>query len=277
MLKIRLSRLEDQPSDIAPILWQHGAFARLKKGEKIGPLLHDGYSTVSLGYAGLYECVKYMTGHSHTDGGLGHNFAIQVMEKLNSFTAKWKSEENVDYSLYGTPIETTTYTFSKGLKKRFGEVEGITDKNYITNSYHVNVREHIDPFSKLAIESEFQALSPGGAISYVESADLTKNIDAVLEIMKFIYDNIIYAEINCKSDYCQKCGYDGEMQITEDMGWKCPNCGNTDQTTMNIARRVCGYISSYGFNYGRTQEIKERFVHLGGDFNEIDSEGERIA
>lgn len=229
-------------SDCAPILWQHGALARLEKGESIHPLLHDNYSTISLGYAGLYECVKYMTGESHSHGK-GKDFGLKVMQTLNDYCAKWREAENIGYSPYGTPIESTTYKFAKCLQKRFGKIEGITDKIYITNSYHINVREKINAFDKLAVEAEYQKLSGGGAVSYVETADLTRNIEAVMSVIKFIYDNIMYAELNCKSDYCQVCGYDGEIQVVTDNGkyvWKCPNCGNTDQTKMNVARRTCG-------------------------------------
>lgn len=263
-LRCRHERLALAASDVAPILWQNGALARLPKGAPIHPLLHDGYSTLSLGYAGLYECVKYMTGESHSHGK-GKEFGLKVMQTLNDFCKKWKAEESIDYSLYGTPIESTTYKFAKCLKKRFGVIEGITDKDYITNSYHISVREKIDPFEKLAIEAEYQKLSPGGAISYVECADLTQNPTAVLEVMRFIYDNIMYAELNTKSDYCQVCGYDGEIQIIDENGklsWRCPNCGNEDQTKMNVARRTCGYIGTQFWNQGRTQEIKERYVHI---------------
>ena len=239
-LQCRHERLSGTVSDAAPILWQHGALARLDKGEKIDKLLHDGYSTLSLGYAGLYECVKYMTGHSHTDNGVGKEFGLSVMQHLNDKCNEWKAEENIDYSVYGSPIESTTYKFAKCLKNRFGEVEGITDRDYITNSYHVPVFEEIDAFDKLKLESEFQRLSPGGAISYIECPDLTNNTQAVIEVMKFIYDNIMYAELNTKSDYCQVCGYDGEMQIDDDMEWYCPNCGNRDHSKMNVARRTCG-------------------------------------
>lgn len=264
-LQARHKRLEGTLSDVAPILWQHGAFARLKPGEKIDPLLHGGYSTLSLGYAGLYECVKYMTGHSHTDNGVGETFGLEVMQALNDKCSEWKAAENIDYSLYGSPIESTTYKFAKCLKKRFGVIEGITDRDYITNSYHVPVFEEIDPFEKLAIENKFQKLSPGGAISYIECADLTHNTEAVLEVIKFIYNHIMYAELNTKSDYCQACGYDGEIKIVEENGeliWECPNCGNRDKTKMNVARRTCGYIGSNFWNKGRTEEIKERYVHL---------------
>ena len=265
-LQTRHARLEGTLSDVSPIHWQYGALARLKKGETIDKLLHGGYSTLSLGYAGLYECVKAMTGKSHTDDD-SKEFALDIMRKMNDKCKEWKAAENIDYSLYGTPIESVTYKFATSLKERFGEIEGVTDHNYITNSYHVNVREAIDPFTKLKFESEFQALSPGGAISYVETANLNHNIDAVLEVMKYIYDNIIYAELNTKSDYCQVCGYDGEIQIIEnDNGkliWECPSCGNRDQKKMNVARRTCGYIGSQFWNQGRTEEIKDRFVHLG--------------
>ena len=263
-LMCRHKRLLGTPSDVAPILWQHGALARLKKGEPIDKLLFNGYSTISLGYAGLYECVKYMTGKSHTDPE-AKPFALEVMNYMNAACRKWKAETNIDFSLYGTPLESTTYKFAKCLQKRFGIIEGITDKGYITNSYHVHVTEKIDAFSKLRFEAEFQALSPGGAISYVEVPDMQNNIEAVLQVMKFIYLNIIYAELNTKSDYCQNCGWDGEINIVEEDGkliWKCPNCGNTDQSTMNVARRTCGYIGTQYWNQGRTQEIKERVLHL---------------
>ena len=264
-LQCRHERLALATSDVAPILWQYGALARLKEGESIHPLLHNGYSTLSLGYAGLYECVKYMTGESHS-GGKGKEFGLQVMQALNDKCAEWKQTEQIDYSLYGTPIESTTYKFARCLKNKFGEIKDVTDHDYITNSYHINVREEIDPFEKLTVEAEYQKLSPGGCISYIECADLTKNISAVLEIIKFIYDNIMYAELNTKSDYCQNCGYDGEIEIidTDDgkLGWRCPNCGNTDQTKMNVARRTCGYIGSQFWNQGRTQEIRDRYVHL---------------
>jgi len=264
-LQIRHERLAHAISDIAPILWQHGALARLGKGESIHELLHNGYSTISLGYAGLYECVKYMTGNSHTDNGVGKEFALEVMKKLNDKCSEWKKAEKIDYSVYGTPIESTTYKFAKCLRNRFGIIEGITDRDYITNSYHVPVFEKIDPFTKLALESEFQKLSPGGAISYIECADLTNNVDAVIEVIKFIYDHIMYAELNTKSDYCQVCGYDGEIKIVDEDGkldWKCPNCGNTNQNRMSVARRTCGYIGTQFWNQGRTQEIKERELHL---------------
>lgn len=267
-LKARLKRLEQVTSDVAPILWQNGALARLNKEEGLYDLLHHGYCTVSLGYGALYECVKYMTGHSHTDGAEGEKFGLEVMQKLNDKCAQWKAAEDIDYSVYGTPLESGTYKFAKSLKKRFGEDVFIKldgkDRDYVTNSYHVPVFEHIDPFTKLTIESKFQKLSPGGAISYIETADLTGNIDAVLTVMHFIYDNIMYAELNTKSDYCHECGYDGEMKInSNDMTWYCPNCGNTNQDTMNIARRTCGYIGTHYWNYGRTEEIRDRFVHLG--------------
>ena len=261
-LQIRHKRLSNVTSDVAPILWQHGALARLEKGESIHELLHHGYSTISLGYAGLYECVKVMTGHSHTDNGPGKEFGLKVMQHLNDATNKWKAEEDLDYSVYGTPIESTTYKFAKCLRERFGTVKGITDRNYITNSYHVPVFEEIDAFSKLKLESEFQILSPGGAISYVETPNLQGNIDAVIEIIQFIYDNIMYAELNTKSDYCQKCGYTGEILIDDDLEWYCPNCGNRDHNTLNVARRTCGYIGTNFWNKGRTQEIKERVLHI---------------
>ena len=264
-LMCRHERLKGTPSDVAPILWQHGALARLKKGETIDKLLYGGYSTISLGYAGLYECVKYMTGKSHTDPS-ATPFAIEVMQHLNDACARWKEKENIDFSLYGTPIESTTYKFAKCLQKRFGKIEGVTDKNYITNSYHIHVTEHINAFDKLTFESQFQKLSPGGAISYVEVPDMQDNIDAVLAVMKHIYDNIMYAELNTKSDYCQECGYDGEIQIITDeegkLVWECPHCGNRNQDTLNVARRTCGYIGTQFWNQGRTQEIKERVLHL---------------
>ena len=262
-LRLRYERIAQITSDAAPLLWQHGAFARLNKHESVKSLLHGGYSTLSLGYAALYECVKAMTGESHTAGG--KEFGLEVMQKLNDKCQQWKAAEDIDYSLYGTPIESTTYKFAKNLKKRFGKIEGITDKDYITNSYHVPVFEEIDAFSKLKLESEFQRLSPGGAISYVEVPNMQKNIPAVMELIKFIYNNIMYAEINSKSDYCQKCEYEGEIEIKGSQGhlfWQCPNCGNTDQDTMNIARRTCGYIGTNYWNQGRTQEIKERVLHL---------------
>ena len=261
-LKLRHERLAKATSDIAPILWQHGALARLEKGESIHPLLHGGYSTISLGYAGLYECVKYMTGNSHTDGGKGKEFAIEVMQKLNDACSAWKEVEDIDYSVYGTPIESVTYKFAKCLKKRFGEIKGINDKNYVTNSYHVPVFEEIDAFSKLKLESDFQKLSPGGAISYVETPNLQNNLEVVLQVIKFIYDNIMYAELNTKSDYCQKCGYTGEVLIDDNLDWYCPNCGNRDHDTLNVARRTCGYIGTNFWNKGRTQEIRDRVLHI---------------
>jgi len=261
-LQIRHKRLSKATSDVAPILWQHGALARLKKGESIHDLLHNGYSTISLGYAGLYECVKFMTGNSHTDNGKGKEFAIEVMQKMNDKCKEWKEVEKIDYSVYGTPIESTTYKFAKGLKERFGKIKGITDRDYITNSYHVPVFEEIDAFTKLKLESEFQKLSPGGAISYIETPNLNNNIDAVLEIINFIYENIMYAELNTKSDYCQECGYDGEIMIDDDLEWFCPNCGNRDHDKLNVARRTCGYIGTNFWNKGRTQEIKERVIHI---------------
>ena len=263
-LMCRHERLKGTLSDAAPILWQYGALARLKKGEPIDKLLYGGYSTISLGYAGLYECVKYMTGKSHTDPS-ATPFALEVMQHMNDACKQWKQMHNIDFSLYGTPLESTTYKFAKCLQKRFGIIPGVTDKGYITNSYHIHVTENIDAFSKLAFESKFQALSPGGAISYVEVPNMQNNIPAVLEVMKFIYDNIMYAELNTKSDYCQVCGYDGEIEIVEHDGkliWRCPNCGNTDQDKMNVARRTCGYIGTQFWNQGRTQEIKERVLHL---------------
>ena len=263
-LQARHKRLLGTPSDAAPILWQYGALARLKKGEKIDKLLFGGYSTISLGYAGLYECVKYMTGKSHTDAG-AKPFALSVMQHMNDKCSEWKKDENMDYSLYGTPLESTTYKFAKCLQKRFGIVPGITDKNYITNSYHVHVSEHIDAFTKLKFESEFQKLSPGGAISYVEVPNMQDNLEAVMSVLQFIYDNIMYAELNTKSDYCQCCGYDGEIKIVEDDGklvWECPKCGNRDQNKLNVARRTCGYIGTQFWNQGRTQEIKDRVLHL---------------
>lgn len=265
-LRCRHERLLGTPSEVAPILWQYGAIARLKKGEKIDKLLYNGYSTISLGYAGLYECTKYMTGKSHTDNAEGKEFALQVMQHLNDACSEWKAKENIDYSVYGTPIESTTYKFAKCLQKRYGIIEDVTDHNYITNSYHVNVREPIDAFTKLGLESEFQNLSPGGAISYVEVPNMQNNIPAVLSVMQYIYDHIMYAELNTKSDYCQVCGYDGEIEIIEDdndkLVWRCPNCGNEDQNKMNVARRTCGYIGTQFWNQGRTQEIKERVLHL---------------
>ncbi|MCD8364759.1 MAG: anaerobic ribonucleoside-triphosphate reductase [Clostridiales bacterium] len=263
-LMCRHNRLKGTPSDVAPILWQHGALARLKKGEPIDKLLYGGYSTISLGYAGLCECVRYMTGKSHTDP-TATPFAIEVMQHMNDACAKWKAENNIDFSLYGTPLESTTYKFAKCLQKRFGVIPNVTDKNYITNSYHVHVTEEIDAFEKLKFEAQFQALSPGGAISYVEVPNLQNNLDAVLAVMQYIYDNIMYAELNTKSDFCQRCGYTGEIQIKEEDGklfWECPSCGNRDQNTMNVARRTCGYIGTQFWNQGRTQEIKERVLHL---------------
>lgn len=264
-LMCRHNRLKGTPSDVAPILWQYGALARLKKGEKIDRLLYNGYSTLSLGYAGLCECTRYMTGKPHTNPD-ATPFALEVMQKLNDFCAKWRKEENIDFSLYGTPLESTTYKFSKCLQKRFGIIRGVTDKNYITNSYHVHVTEEINAFEKLKFEAQFQRLSPGGAISYVEVPNMENNIDAVLELMKYIYNNIMYAELNTKSDYCQECGYTGQIEIVTDIHgklvWECPNCGNTDQNKMNVARRTCGYIGTQFWNQGRTQEIKERVLHL---------------
>ena len=264
-LMLRHKRLEGTLSDAAPILWQYGALARLKKGETIDKLLYGGYSTISLGYAGLYECVKYMTGKSHTDPE-ATPFALEVMQHMNDACNKWKRETNIAFSIYGSPIESTTYKFAKCLQKRFGIIEGITDKNYITNSYHVHVTEPIDAFSKLKFESQFQALSTGGAISYVEVPNMQSNLEAVLSVMKFIYENIMYAELNTKSDYCECCGYDGEIKIVEDesgkLVWECPNCGNRDQDKMSVARRTCGYIGTQFWNQGRTQEIKERVLHL---------------
>ena len=263
-LMCRHNRLKGTLSDAAPILWQYGAIARLKKGEKIDKLLYGGYSTISLGYAGLCECVRYMTGKSHTDSS-ATPFALEVMQHMNDACSKWKEETNIAFSIYGSPIESTTYKFAKCLQRRFGIIEGVTDKSYITNSYHVHVSEPIDAFSKLKFESQFQALSTGGAISYVEVPNMQNNIPAVLEIIRFIYENIMYAELNTKSDYCQQCGYSGEIRIVEDDGklvWECPACGNRDQSTMNVARRTCGYIGSQYWNQGRTQEIKERVLHL---------------
>ncbi len=261
-LQIRHERLAHVTSDVAPILWQHGALARLGKGESVHPLLHGGYSTISLGYAGLYECVKYMTGHSHTDNGDGKEFGLKVMQHLNDKCKDWKTAEDIDYSVYGTPIESTTYKFAKNLRRRFGTVKGITDKDYITNSYHVPVFEEIDAFSKLKLESEFQKLSPGGAVSYIETPNLQDNLEVVLQVIKYIYDNIMYAELNTKSDYCQKCGYTGEILIDDNLEWYCPNCGNRDHSTLNVARRTCGYIGTNFWNKGRTQEIKERVLHI---------------
>jgi anaerobic ribonucleoside-triphosphate reductase len=263
-LRARHERLLGTPSDVAPILWQYGALARLKKGEVIDKLLYGGYSTISLGYAGLYECVKYMTGKSHTDD-CAKPFALAIMQKMNDKCKEWKKKENIDYSIYGTPLESTTYKFAKSLQKRFGVIEGITDKSYITNSYHVHVGEEIDAFTKLKFESDFQKLSPGGAISYVEVPNMQDNIDAVMSLLQFIYENIMYAELNTKSDYCQCCGYDGEIKIDDDHGklvWVCPKCGNRDQSKLNVARRTCGYIGTQFWNQGRTQEIKDRVMHL---------------
>ena len=264
-LRCRHDRLRGTLSDAAPILWQYGALARLKKGEPIDKLLYGGYSTISLGYAGLYECVKYMTGHSHTDEGTGTEFALAVMQKMNDKCAEWKAAENIDYSIYGTPLESTTYKFAKCLQRRFGIIPGVTDKGYITNSYHVHVTENIDAFDKLKFESQFQPLSPGGAISYVEVPNMQDNLKAVIRVMQYIYDNIMYAELNTKSDYCQVCGYDGEIQIVEDDGklvWECPHCGNRDQEKLNVARRTCGYIGTQFWNQGRTEEIRDRVLHL---------------
>ena len=264
-LMCRHNRLKGTPSDVAPILWQYGALARLKKGETIDKLLYGGYSTISLGYAGLCECVRRMTGKSHTDPE-ATPFALKVMQHMNEACAKWKAEENMDFSLYGTPLESTTYKFAKCLQKRFGVIPGVTDKNYITNSYHVHVTEEIDAFDKLKFEAQFQKLSPGGAISYVEVPDMKDNLEAVLSVIQYIYDNIMYAELNTKSDYCQACGYDGEIAIEQDkdgkLVWVCPNCGNKDQSKMNVARRTCGYIGTQFWNQGRTQEIQERVLHL---------------
>lgn len=263
-LQCRHERLALATSDVAPILWQHGALARLPKGVSIHSLLHGGYSTLSLGYAGLYECVKYMTGESHSHGK-GFEFGVQVMQKLNEKCNEWKKAEDIAYSVYGSPIEKTTEKFAKCLQKRFGVIEGVTDHDYVTNSYHINVREKIDAFEKLSIEAQYQKLSPGGQISYIECADLTNNVPAVLEVIKFIYDNIMYAELNTKSDYCQVCGYEHEIEIIDEDGelkWRCPNCGNEDQNKMNVSRRTCGYIGSQFWNQGRTEEIKDRYVHL---------------
>lgn len=277
-LRCRHERLLGTTSDVAPILWQHGAIARLQKGEKIDKLLYNGYSTISLGYAGLYEMCKYMTGKSHTDPE-ARPFALEVMQRLNDKCAEWKKAENIDYSVYGTPLESTTYKFAKCLQKRFGKIKDVTDHNYITNSYHVNVREKIDAFKKLAFESDFQKLSPGGAVSYVEVPNMTDNIDAVLSVMQFIYDHIMYAELNTKSDYCQVCGYDGEIQIATDphgkLVWKCPSCGNEDQNKMNVARRTCGYIGTNFWNQGRTQEIQERVLHMSTAVVEGNAAGQR--
>ena len=264
-LQIRHKRLSKVTSDVAPILWQHGALARLEKGESIHELLHHGYSTISLGYAGLYEAVKYMTGHSHTDNGKGKEFGLQVMQKMNDKCKEWKALEDIDYSVYGTPLESTTYKFAKCLKERFGVIKGITDRDYITNSYHVPVFEKIDAFTKLKLESEFQNLSPGGAISYIETPNLSNNIDVILEVINFIYDNIMYAELNTKLDYCQECGYTGEILIDDNLEWYCPNCGNRDHSKLNVARRTCGYIGANFWNKGRTQEIKERVLHIDNE------------
>ncbi len=261
-LQIRHKRLSKATSDVAPILWQHGALARLEPGESIHELLHHGYSTISLGYAGLYECVKYMTGHSHTDNGKGKEFGLKVMQYMNDKCKEWKELENIDYSVYGTPLESTTYKFAKCLKDRFGVIKGITDRDYITNSYHVPVFEEIDAFTKLKLESEFQKLSPGGAISYIETPNLENNLDVVMEVIKFIYDNIMYAELNTKSDYCQNCGYTGEILLDDNLEWYCPECGNRDHAKLNVARRTCGYIGANFWNKGRTQEIKERVMHI---------------
>lgn len=268
-LRVRHERLSHGTSDVAPILWQYGAFARLPKGASIHDLLHNGYSTLSLGYAGLYECVKYMTGHSHTDGAEGEKFAIEVMQHMDDKCDEWKKAENIDYSLYGTPIESTTYKFAKCLKNRFGVIKGITDRNYITNSYHVPVFEEIDAFSKLKLESKFQRLSPGGAISYVETPNLQNNIEVVEQLIEYIYNNIMYAELNTKSDYCQKCGFDGEILLDDNLEWYCPQCGNRDHRTLNVARRTCGYIGTNFWNKGRTEEIKERVLHIDNkDFDD---------
>ena len=268
-LRVRHERLSHGTSDVAPILWQYGAFARLPKGASIHDLLHNGYSTLSLGYAGLYECVKYMTGHSHTDGAEGEKFAIEVMQHMDDKCDEWKKEENIDYSLYGTPIESTTYKFAKCLKNRFGVIKGITDRNYITNSYHVPVFEEIDAFSKLKLESKFQRLSPGGAISYVETPNLQNNIEVVEQLIEYIYNNIMDAELNTKSDYCQKCGFDGEILLDDNLEWYCPQCGNRDHRTLNVARRTCGYIGTNFWNKGRTEEIKERVLHIDNkDFDD---------
>lgn len=273
-LKVRHERLLGTVSDCVPIAWQNGGYARLKKGEKIDKLLYGGYSTISLGYAGLYECVKYMTGLSHTDEK-AKPFALSVMQKMNDKCNEWREKENIGYSVYGTPIESTTYKFAKCLKKRFGVIKGVTDKNYITNSYHVPVTENINAFDKIKFEAEFQKLSPGGAISYVEAPNLSKNVDAIVKIAQHIYENILYAEINIKSDYCMECGYNGEIKIVEDdhkkLVWECPNCKNRDQSKMNVARRTCGYIGSDFWNQGRTQEIKERVLHIDNTVYEEES------
>ena len=261
-LQARHKRLSKATSDVAPILWQYGALARLPKGASIHDLLHNGYSTISLGYAGLYECVKYMTGHSHTDNGKGKEFGLQVMQRMNDKCKEWKESEKIDYSVYGTPIESVTYKFAKSLRNRFGVVKGITDRDYITNSYHVPVFEEIDAFTKLKLESEFQKLSPGGAVSYIETPNLTNNLDVVMEVIKFMYENIMYAEMNTKSDYCQNCGYTGEILLDDNLEWYCPECGNRDHDKLNVARRTCGYIGTNFWNKGRTQEIKERVIHI---------------
>ena len=261
-LQARHKRLSKATSDVAPILWQYGALARLPKGASIHDLLHNGYSTISLGYAGLYECVKYMTGHSHTDNGKGKEFGLQVMQRMNNKCKEWKEAEKIDYSVYGTPIESVTYKFAKSLRDRFGVVKGITDRDYITNSYHVPVFEEIDAFTKLKLESEFQKLSPGGAVSYIETPNLTNNLDVVMEVIKFMYENIMYAEMNTKSDYCQNCGYTGEILLDDNLEWYCPECGNRDHNKLNVARRTCGYIGTNFWNKGRTQEIKERVIHI---------------
>ena len=261
-LQARHKRLSKATSDVAPILWQYGALARLPKGASIHDLLHNGYSTISLGYAGLYECVKYMTGHSHTDNGKGKEFGLQVMQRMNDKCKEWKEAEKIDYSVYGTPIESVTYKFAKSLRNRFGVVKGITDRDYITNSYHVPVFEEIDAFTKLKLESEFQKLSPGGAVSYIETPNLTNNLDVVMEVIKFMYENIMYAEMNTKSDYCQNCGYTGEILLDDNLEWYCPECGNRDHDKLNVARRTCGYIGTNFWNKGRTQEIKERVIHI---------------
>ena len=261
-LQARHKRLSKATSDVAPILWQYGALARLPKGASIHDLLHNGYSTISLGYAGLYECVKYMTGHSHTDNGKGKEFGLQVMQRMNDKCKEWKESEKIDYSVYGTPIESVTYKFAKSLRNRFGVVKGITDRDYITNSYHVPVFEEIDAFTKLKLESEFQKLSPGGAVSYIETPNLTNNLDVVMEVIKFMYENIMYAEMNTKSDYCQNCGYTGEILLDDNLEWYCPECGNRDHDKLNVARRTCGYLGTNFWNKGRTQEIKERVIHI---------------
>ena len=271
-LQVRHKRLSKATSDVAPILWQHGALARLEKGESIHELLHHGYSTISLGYAGLYECVKYMTGYSHT--GKGKEFGLQVMQRMNDKCAEWKKAEDIDYSVYGTPIESTTYKFAKCLKDRFGVIEGITDRDYITNSYHVPVFEEIDAFSKIKLEAEFQRLSPGGAISYIETPHMSNNLDALMEVIRFFYDNILYAEVNAKFDYCQKCGYKGEILLDENLEWYCPECGNRDHDTLNVARRTCGYIGTNFWNKGRTAEIKDRVMHIDNKDADVDIEEE---